>query len=214
MAVKPVQRLLLRSGAVAAALYVALDLFAATRYPGYSVRDHAISELSAAGAPTATLWAVVASVFAALIMAFGVGVWGAASGSRATSTTGALLLALGASGPLWHLFPMHQRGAGTDWRDAGHIVLSVSSVALITGFIIAGGIARGGRFRAYSLVTLVAVLGAGIGTFAFTSRVAANEPTPWMGIIERVAIYGYLAWIASLSILMLRDDRLQAVRAR
>ena len=30
-------------------------------------------------------------------------------------------------------------------------------------------------------------------------RMGAGAPTPWLGVIERVMIYGYLRWMATLA---------------
>jgi hypothetical protein len=49
------RRGLLVCGIVGAALYPISDIIAATRYPGFSSRDQAVSELFAIGAPTSAL---------------------------------------------------------------------------------------------------------------------------------------------------------------
>lgn len=36
------------------------------------------------------------------------------------------------------------------------------------------------------------------------SDVAANEPTPWVGLYERITIVGYLAWRVVLAMVLLR----------
>jgi hypothetical protein len=198
-----IDRLLLGSGIAAAALYIALDIVAGRRYPEYSFRDQAISELSATGAPTAMLWSIVAPVFGLLLVAVGAGVWRRGS-ARPLRIAGALMLTLAAMGPLWALFPMHQRGTELGVQDTGHLVLGAISVVLIVSFMISGGVALRGWFRATSITLAVIVLAAFMGTFVFPARVAANEPTPYMGVIERIAIYGYLAWIAVFAVVLLR----------
>jgi hypothetical protein len=105
-------RLLVSAGAGAALLYVALGLTASFRHPSYSMRDHAISELSAGGAPSAKLWAWVSPFFGLLLVLFGVGML-RSTRVRGFRAAAGLILALAALGPLWVLFPMHQRGAGT-----------------------------------------------------------------------------------------------------
>ena len=175
-------RLLLASGAAAAVVYIGLDLVAASLYPGYSLRDQAISELSAVGAPTAALWAWVTPLFGVLFVAF----------------------AVAALGPLWAMFPMHQRGTATTMQDAGHITLAVASVVLITAFMISGTIAMGGWFGLFSIALTGVVLATFLWTFRFMDQVAAAAATPWMGAIERIAMYGYLLWIASLAVLLYR----------
>jgi hypothetical protein len=36
------------------------------------------------------------------------------------------------------------------------------------------------------------------------SRITANLPTPWLGVWERINIFGYMLWIVVLSINLLR----------
>jgi len=35
---------------------------------------------------------------------------------------------------------------------------------------------------------------------------AANLPTPWLGVTERISIFGYMLWIAVLAIVLLRTQ--------
>ena len=39
---------------------------------------------------------------------------------------------------------------------------------------------------------------------AYVERVAAMKPTPWLGVVERVMIYGYLLWVAVFAIALTR----------
>ena len=201
------QQLLLVAGVLCALLYLTADLVSASRYPGYSIRDQAISELSAIGAPTKGLWASMMVAYQILFFFFAVGVLRAAKGNRALRITGALLLALGLIGVLWTFFPMHQRGDEFNWSDVGHIIMSAVTVLLTLSYIAVGAFALGPRFRLYSFATLVAVVGAGALTFAWAPRISANEPTPWLGLVERVIIYGYLLWLAVLAVALLRRSR-------
>jgi hypothetical protein len=43
----------------------------------------------------------------------------------------------------------------------------------------------------------------GVSTLPSVSRMEANEPTPWMGALERVNIYGIMFWVAALAICLL-----------
>ena len=76
---------------------VANDVVAASRYPGYTRVDQAVSELSATGAPTRRFLVAMLPVFTAQTAAYGVGVWRAAEGRRALRGAGALLVAFGAT---------------------------------------------------------------------------------------------------------------------
>jgi hypothetical protein len=43
------------------------------------------------------------------------------------------------------------------------------------------------------------------GAWAFLDapRIAANLPTPWVGVRERINIYGYMLWMLVLAIILL-----------
>jgi CubicO group peptidase (beta-lactamase class C family)/hypothetical membrane protein len=205
------QQALLISGVLSSLVYITIDLVAASRYPGYSIIDQAISELSAIGAPTNRLWAMMAVVYGILILAFAIGVFRAARGNRPLRVTGALLLAFAGSGLLWRFFPMHQRGTELTWEDTGHLVLSAATVLLILSFIGIGAFALGRRFRAYSFATALTLIVAGGFVFAWAGRVAAGGLTPWLGAVERINIYGYLLWVAVLGVALIRRGGVQDV---
>lgn len=200
------QQALLICGVVSSLVYVAIDLVAASRYPAYSIVDQAISELSAIGAPTSRLWAMMSPVYGILILAFAIGVFRAARGNHPLRVTGALLLVFAGSGVLWRFFPMHQRGTELMWQDTGHLVLSAVTVTLILSYIGFGAFALGRRFRAYSFATVVTLLVAGVVGFSWAGRVAAGGPTPWLGAVERINIYGYLLWVAVLAVALIRRE--------
>jgi hypothetical membrane protein len=200
------QRPLLIAGVLASLVYVATDVAAAMRYPGYSMMDQAISELSAIGAPTSRLWATLSPIYGILMLAFAIGVLRAARGNRALRVTGTLMLVFGVSGVLWRFFPMHQRGTELTWQDTGHLVLSAATVILILTYIGFGAFALGARFRAYSFATMLALLVAGGLVFAWAGRVAAGGPTPWLGAVERMNIYGYLLWVAVFAVALVRRE--------
>lgn len=200
------QEALFVAGLLSSAVYVGFDLIAAARYPGYSLMNQAISELSAIGAPTAGFWAWMGPLYALLFVAFAIGVLRAGRGNRALRVTGWIMLAFVAWGMLWPVFPMHQRGAETTTTDIGHLVLGAGASLLILGFIGAGAFALGTRFRAWSLASAFTYLVTCIGTFSYVSRVDAGAPTPWLGVVERVMIYAYLLWVAVLAVALLRRD--------
>lgn len=196
---------LLASGILSSLAYIATDQLCAARYPGYRQLDQAISELSAVGAPTARLWSALMPVFSILLFIFGVAVMRAGRENRALRRSGIMMLVFILSGPLWAIVPMHQRGAATNWQDTGHLVMGGLSLALMLAVIFSGASAFGRRFRAFSVATGLVVLAAGITTFTFVPRVVALEPTPWLGLIERVMLYGFMLWIATLTSAMLRE---------
>ena len=67
------RKTLLVCGILSALLYAAMLVFVPMRWPAYSSAAQTVSELSAIGAPTRSLWASLGVVWALLYAAFG---WG------------------------------------------------------------------------------------------------------------------------------------------
>jgi hypothetical protein len=65
--------------------------------------------------------------------------------------------------------------------------------------------AFGRGFRLYSIATLVIILVSGGLTGLEAPNMAANLPTPWIGIAERIDLGGYLLWVAVLASALLRE---------
>jgi hypothetical protein len=110
--------------------------------------------------------------------------------------------ALGFTGPT--LFEMRQRGAGGAGDDLPHIVLTSGLVLLTLLAISFGAFALGKRFCIYSLGTLLTLVMFGVVTAPYGARLAAGQPTPGLGIVERISIYASLLWVAVLGIALLR----------
>lgn len=204
------RRVLLGCAAASTALYAGMDLLASALYGGYSYTGQTISELSAVGAPTRPLWIPLAAVYGALTIAGGAGIVLAARGRRGVRAAGAMVAMVGVLGLVaWPFAPMHQRdvlaaGGGT-FADTLHLVLSGVDTTLFLAAIVAGAGALGRRFRVSSIATLAAVLVAGCLTATASGAVAENGSTPWIGISERVAVFGSMGWIAALAIALLRE---------
>jgi hypothetical protein len=41
-------------------------------------------------------------------------------------------------------------------------------------------------------------------TSVYAPQVQANEPTPWVGVYERINAYGYMLWIGVLAVALWR----------
>jgi hypothetical protein len=201
-----VRKALLACGILSSLLYVAMNIFVAMQYPGYSSASQTVSELSAIDSPTRPLWVPLGIAYTLLLAAFGLGVWESAGRNRPLRVVGSLLVASGIIGLVWP--PMHQRavlaaGGGT-LTDTLHLVWSAVTVLLFMLEIGFGAAAFGKRFRLYSIATMVilVVFGALVGTGA--PRVGANLPTPWIGVWERINIGVFLLWVVVLAIALLR----------
>lgn len=178
------------------------------RYEGYNPVSQVPSELTAIGAPTQQLWALLGSIYTMLIVAGGLGIWRSAGRARAIRIVGGLILAYASLGLLWPFAPMHRRevlaaGGGT-LGDTMHRVLGGVTVMLMFLAIGFGATALGKRFRFYSIASIVVLLAFGGLTFLEAPRLEANLPTPWIGLWERINISVFLLWIVVLAVRLLR----------
>lgn len=198
---------LLVCGIFAPLLYVALDIFAAWQWLEYRYFDQAVSELSSIGAPTQSLWTIVSVPYLVLFTAFAGGVWLASGPRRPLRVSALLLLALTAVGIAWFFVPMHQRGAETTWTDTGHKVVAVAQVVVSLAAIAFAAAGLGGRFRRYSIATLVGLLVAGAASGLYVGRLEAGLPTPGLGVVERLNVYGYMLWVLLFAVSLLHEQR-------
>ena len=205
------RKALLACGAASTVFYFGMDVLAALLYDGYSYTDQTISELSAIGAPTRALWVPLGFVYGALVVAFGFGIWISAGQNRALRVVAGLVLAAGlVSLVAWPLAPMHERevlaAGGETFSDTLHLILAGVNTLLFILMIAVGATALGKGFRLYSIATIVAVLIFGALTALDAPNVEANEPTPWLGVNERLAVFGSMLWMAVLAIVLWRVE--------
>ena len=204
--VSPLLPWLLACGIAGAALYPLSDIFASMQYPGYSYRNQAVSELFAIGAPTSALVVTMFSISSALLFLFAIGIWLSLDGQR----HGRLIAAMMALNTLdalvlWNFFPMHMRGVTPTFTDLMHGLLAVDP--FLTAAMVLAAIVFRGRFRLYTIATIVFTTALALTAFWFVPAVIANQPTPWMGVIERTAQYAINAWYAVFAVMLLKEQR-------
>ena len=180
------------------------------RYDGYSAISQTVSELSAWGVSTRPLWMALGSLYDALMIAFALGVWASAGQKRSLRTASGLLFVHGLLGLAWPFASMHQRevlaaGGGT-LADTGHLVLGGVTVTLMFAAMVCGAVAFGWGFRIYSIATIVVLFVFGALTSLNAPLVAANLPTPWTGLWERLSIIGFLVWVVVLAVVLWRRE--------
>ena len=200
------RRWLLVCGIAGAALYPLSDIIAATRHPDFSYRDQAVSELFAIGAPTSALVVTLFSISSALLFLFSIGIWMSANGRRSVRWI-AVMMALNATNALvlWNFFPMHMRGQQPTFTDMMHGLLAIDPFLLVATVLAA--IAFRGRFRVYTIATIVVTSLLAIFSISFVSAVIAHQPTPWMGATERASQYLTNLWYALFALLLLQNGR-------
>ncbi len=198
------RKVLLICGILSSLLYVAMNVFIPMQWEGYSSASQTVSELSAIGAPTRPLWVLLGIVYSLLAIAFGWGVWTSACRNRSLRVAGGLTVIYGVISLAWPFAPMHLRGAELTLTDTMHIVLAMVTVLLMLLAIGFAAAAFGKRFRLYSIATMVILIAFGALTGLDGPRIAANLPTPWVGVWERVNIGVFLLWVVVLAVALLR----------
>lgn len=198
------RKTLLICGIASSLLYVAMNVFVAMQWEGYSSASQTVSELSAIGAPTRSLWVTLAAFYTVLVTGFGWGVWKSAGENRALRNVGRLAVGYGGLGLVWPLAPMHLRetlaaGAGT-FSDTLHLALGAITVLLMLAAMIIGAGAFGKRFRLYSVGSLAVLIVFAALTFMDAPGISQNLPTPWIGVWERINIGVFLLWVVVLAI--------------
>jgi hypothetical protein len=186
-------------GIVSSLLYVAMNVVTPMQWKDYRPVSQTVSELSAVGAPTRPLWLLFGLVYTALVLAFGAGIWMSARRNRSLQVAGGLMVAYGALGFAWPFAPMHPRGTEFTLIDTMHITLAMVTVLLMLFAIGFGAAAFGKRFRFYSIVTIVILLGFGALTTMDAPKIAVDQPTPWVGVWERINIGAFLLWVVVLA---------------
>jgi len=199
--------ILLACGILSSLLYVATDLLGGVSYEGYSFSAQTISELSAIGAPSKPLVGPLFLTYDVLLVAFGIGMMReTVARKRALRFAAFLLAGIGLIGLAMAPYSaLHVRGAEWTISDTLHIVVTtvmVLSILLAVGF---AAVTLGPRFLRYSFGTLL-VLVVSLATIGvYGPRLAAQLPTPGLGIVERVNVYAYLLWVGVLAIGLLRQ---------
>jgi len=92
---------------------------------------------------------------------------------------------------------------GATSADTMHLVLSGATGLFVAAYVATAAVAFGWAFRLYSLATVGTALLFGVLS-ARVERIEAGEPTPYMGLLERVGIGAWLLWVAVVAIGLMR----------
>lgn len=203
------ERILLLCGILASVLYLAANIYVPMEYPGYSVMDHTVSELSAIGAPTRQLWVFLMIPYGLLALLFGWGVYIAGAGNRPLRLAGIFMILHALIGAFWP--PMHPRevlaaGGGTT-TDILHIAWTFIIIPLMMLSIGFGGWSQRKGYRIYSFLTIAVLLTTGILTGIQSPDMQKNLPTPLMGFWERVSIGVYMIWAIAFALTLMRKEK-------
>jgi hypothetical protein len=200
------RRALLLCGILASVAYAIADVGGGLRWPGYSFADYSISELAALGTPSRPFTVVVFAIHGVLLMVFAVGVLAGAL-PRSARYAGGFLAAIGIFGTVSSFFPIQQRGLAFTRNEVVHMTLLVPSVFCIVGAAITGGRAGSRGFFWFSITMAVISISFGAIGGSYAPSIAAGDPTPWFGVIERISVYAYVVWVAAFATMLLRGTR-------
>lgn len=197
---------LLLCGVLSSLWYIAINIFVPFFWPEYSVLHQTVSELSAIGAPTRTLWVIVAMPYLFFFAAFGWGIIRSAANNRALLIMGWIILVYCIFNLYWP--PMHLRevlaaGGGT-LTDTLHLVWAGITTVLFLLIMTFGAAGMGTLFRVYTGVSVILLLLFGTLTSIAAPNLASNLPTPWIGIYERINIGVFLLWVGVFGIMRIR----------
>lgn len=206
---KAIQKTLLACGILSSVLYIAINIIVPIQWPAYNSVTQTVSELSAIDAPTRMLWIVLCTPYTLLAIAFAAGIRKVAGGNRRLRIAGNLLLIYGALGILWPFAPMHLRetlaAGGSTFSDTMHLTLGAVTEIIYLFALGIAATALGKPFRIYSIITFVLLLVFGVLTFMEAPHVSTNQPTPMIGVWERINIGVFLLWVIVLAVILLNN---------
>ena len=204
------KRFFLLCGIFSSVLYVGTDIIGGLLFEGYDFTSQYISELGAIGATSRSVVVPLYLIHNFLVTAYAIGVGTTDRHDhslRAISTILMLYVIVGVIGVLF--FPMSPRGVTPSFTDTMHQVIAAMTVVFIFMMLITAY--RNKRFerwfRLYSIGTLSIFFVLGIVPFLFAVNVDIGEPTPWVGLVERIMTYGYMLWASVFAISLIRRVR-------
>ena len=203
------QRRLLSFGIISIVWYVGLNVLVPLRYEGYSIVSQTVSELSAIDAPTRSLWILLCIPFSVFTIAFGLGIWMAGRSVKKLQFVAAIVILDAVIGLFWP--PMHRReiiaAGGGSLTDTLHIAWTFIHLVFMLLMIGVGAAALGRSFRIYSIITVMAFIVFGILTAKESPGIEAGEPTPYIGIWERINMGAYMLWVVVFAFALLKKSK-------
>lgn len=187
-------------GIVSFLSYTAAVLFSPLAYPGYNWMAQAVSDLSAANAPSLGLWNQlsafynVCEVVCATIVCIGI------QGQKISLLrTGIYLFSVmeWISAVGYRMFPLSDSGYAGAFQDIMHMVITaivvLLSIVSLSIIIAAGAKDRG--FRSYSLCAGIA-----LGMMLIGALGMKFVPAEYFGIVERFSVFAATGFNAALGI--------------
>lgn len=194
-------------GAVSLLSYAAAVVFSPLAYPGYDPLAQAVSDLSAANAPSLALWNRLSSLYnvceVMCVMMVCIGIAGVGTRLlRAGIYTFAAMEWISAVG--YRSFPLSDSGYAGTFQDVMHMVVTalvvVLSIVSLTLVIIAG--VRDASCRSYGICAAVALCMMLVGALGMKL-----VPAAYFGVVERFSVFAATGFNAALGIHLFLSDR-------
>ncbi|MDD6995114.1 MAG: DUF998 domain-containing protein [Candidatus Borkfalkiaceae bacterium] len=191
-------------GIVSFLSYAAAVIFSPLAYPGYNRLAQAVSDLSAASAPSLALWNKLSAPYAvceplcAVLCCVGMQFRKQSSQSRllrAGVYVFAAMECISAVG--YRMFPLSESGYAGAFQDVMHMIITavvvILSVASLTLFIVAG--AKDKTCRSYGVCAAIALAMMLVG--ALGTKLA---PEKYFGVVERFSVFAATGFNAALGL--------------
>ena len=187
-------------GVVSFLSYTAAVVFSPLAYPGYCWTAQAVSDLSAANAPSLTLWNQLSSLYNVCellcVMMVCVGIQG--RGTKLLRTGIYLFAAMEwVSAVGFRMFPLSDSGYAGTFQDRMHLLATalvvLLSVASLTVILIAGCRDRG--CRSYGVCAGVALAMMLVGALGMKL-----VPAAYFGVVERFSVFAATGFNAALGL--------------
>lgn len=193
-------------GIVSFLSYTAAVIFAPLAYPGYDWLSQAVSDLSAANAPSLALWNQLTSLYnvceVVCVTVVCIGIQGQ---KTKLLRVGVYLFAVmeWISAVGYRAFPLSDSGYAGAFQDVMHMVVTVAvvllSVASLTIIVVAG--AKNKDCRSYGICAAVALAMMLVGALGMKI-----VPTAYFGVVERFSVFAATGFNAALGINLFCSD--------
>ena len=187
-------------GVVSFLSYTAAVVFAPLAYPDYNWMAQAVSDLSAANAPSLTLWNQLSALYNACEVVCVTVVCVGIQGQKTTLLrTGIYLFAImeWISAVGYRMFPLSDSGYAGAFQDVMHMVVTafvvLLSIVSLTVIIVAG--AKSKDCRSYGVCAGVA-----LGMMLVGALGMKIVPAEYFGVVERFSVFAATGFNAALGI--------------
>lgn len=187
-------------GVISFLSYTAAVIFSPLAYPGYNWLSHAVSDLSAADAPSLGLWNQLSSLYNVCEVLCSVVVClGIQNKESKLLRIGVYLFAamefVSAVG--YRMFPLPTSGYAGSFQDVMHMIITavvvLLSIASLVLIIIAGFKAK--KYKSYAICALVALCMMLVGALGMKI-----VPADYFGVVERFSVFAATGFNAALGL--------------